>query len=177
MPQASSKQLIALIQSTGDRAAFNELFTRYDTNLRAFLRAKSGEENIDDIVQETYVKAFLNIDKFELRANYTTWLFKIAFNELLQSKRKISVFRRLKENVLLFMKPSDGLFDNTCLLIDAEQAIAELSTVQQQVFVYSELFGCSHAEISENLNLPLGSVKTYIKQARIALEQGNSEGD
>lgn len=177
MTQASNAQLLALIQSTGDRAAFNQLFSRYDTNLRAFLRAKSGENDIDDIVQETYVKAFLNINKFELRANYTTWLFKIAFNEFLQSKRKKNIFHRLRENILLFMKPNVESFDNTCLLIDAERAIAELSTVQQQVFVYSELFGYSHTEISEKLNLPLGSVKTYIKQAKLMLEQGNSEHD
>lgn len=177
MTKASIEQLIALIQSTGDRSAFNELFTRYDTNLRAFLRAKSGEDNIDDIVQETYVKAFLNIDKFERRSNYTTWLFKIAFNELLQSKRKKGIFQRLKDNIFLFMKPDKELFDNTCLLIDAERAIMELSTIQQQIFVYSELFGYSHTEISEKLNLPLGSVKTYIKQAKLALEQGNSRND
>ncbi len=177
MNQASNEQLIALIQCSGDSAAFNQLFNRYDANLRAFLRAKSGEDNLDDIIQETYLKAFLNINQFELRSNYTTWLFKIAFNELLQSKRKKTFFSRLKDSVFLLMKPNEALFDNTSLLIDAEKAIGELNSLQQQVFIYSELYGYSHGEISVKLNLPLGSVKTYIQQAKTNLEQGHFKND
>ena len=58
--------------------------------------------------------------------------------------------------------------------LDAENLLARLSDIQQQVFVYSEFYGYSHSEIADKLQLQLGSVKTYMKQARDALERSQT---
>ncbi|HEY9030059.1 MAG TPA: RNA polymerase sigma factor [Kangiella sp.] len=166
MKSASTEHLIVICQSTGDRNAFNELFTRHDQALKAFLYHRLDCQNIDDIVQETFVKAFLKIKQFDGKSKFSTWLYRIAFNEFLQLKRKASIFTRLKEK---WQSDSDRTLtsnDNSTVYIDAQREINRLSTIQQKVFIYAELYEHSHAEISELLDIPLGSVKTYLKQAR-----------
>jgi RNA polymerase sigma-70 factor (ECF subfamily) len=173
---ASVEQLVVIVQVSGDRAAFNELFSRFDDKLRAFLVFKSADQrhDIDDLVQETFVKAFLNIQHFQQQAQFSTWLLRIAVNEMLQAKRSGNIFARLKER--WFAADSAMLVhtDNTAAHLDAEKLIATLTTIQQQVFVYTEFYGYSQTEISDKLHIPLGSVKTYMMQARQTLDRNNT---
>jgi RNA polymerase sigma-70 factor, ECF subfamily len=176
LKQASVDQLVAIVQVSGDSAAFNELFSRYDNKLRAFLAFKSADQrhDIDDLVQETYVKAFLNIQHFQQQSQFATWLLRIAINEMLQSKRSGTIFARLKQR--WFSAESDALShtDNTAEHLDAATLISGLTMIQQQVFVYTEFYGYSQSEISQMLQIPLGSVKTYMKQARDTLDRTNT---
>ena len=176
LKQASVEQLVAIVQVSGDSAAFNELFGRYDSKLRAFLAFKSADQrqDIDDLVQETYVKAFLNIQQFSQQAQFATWLLRIAINELLQAKRSRNIFARLKERWLVGDPPVLSHTDNSDQHIDAATLIAELSTIQQQVFVYTEFYAYSQREIADKLQIPLGSVKTYMMQARNTLDRKNA---
>lgn len=176
LKQASVEQLVAIVQVSGDTAAFNELFSRYDSKLRAFLAFKSADQrqDIDDLVQETYVKAFLNIQHFEQQAQFSTWLLRIAINEMLQAKRSRNIFVRLKDRWLAAEPQALAHTDNTARHLDAATLIAELSDIQQQVFVYKEFYGYSQSEIAEKLHIPLGSVKTYMMQARNTLDRTNT---
>lgn len=173
LKQASVEQLVAIVQASADTAAFNELFSRYQQKLRAFLAFQSADSrfDVDDLMQETYVKAFLNIQQFEQKAQFSTWLLRIAFYEMLQSKRSQGIFRRLKDR--WFSGNAEPMIhtDSTDQHLDAEQLIAGLSDLQQQVFIYTEFYGYSQTEIADKLHIPLGSIKTYLKQARDALEK------
>ena len=171
MKSASTEHLIVICQTTGNRNAFDVLFERHDQALKSFLYNRLDCESIDDIVQETYIKAFLKIKQFDGKSKFSTWLYRIAFNEFLQSKRKTTIFSRLKEKWLhnnnqyeLTGKDSPGIY------IDAQREINRLSSIQQKVFVYAELYEYSHSEIAMLLEIPLGSVKTYLKQAREQLK-------
>ena len=99
LQQASVEQLVAIVQVAGDSAAFNELFGRFERKLRAFLLYKSSDSKfeVDDLMQETYVKAFLHIGQYQQQAEFSTWLLRIAINELLQAKRAQGIFARLKQ--------------------------------------------------------------------------------
>ncbi len=176
LKQASVEQLVAIVQVSGDTAAFNELFSRYDSKLRAFLAFKSASQrhDIDDLVQETYVKAFLNIQQFQQQAQFSTWLLRIAINEMLQAKRSGNIFSRFKDRWLAAEPDALSHTDNTVAQLDAATLIATLSTIQQQVFVYAEFYGYSQTEIADKLQIPLGSVKTYMMQARNTLDRSNA---
>ena len=125
------------------------------------------------MVQETYVKAFLNIRHFQQQSQFATWLLRIAINEMLQAKRSGNIFARLKQRWLVAEADSPSHRDNTAAHIDAESLIARLSTIQQQVFVYTEFYGYSQSEIADKLQIPLGSVKTYMMQARNTLNRND----
>ncbi len=175
LKQASVEQLVAIVQVSGDTTAFNELFSRYDNKLRGFLAFKSAEQrqDIDDLVQETYVKAFLNIQQFQQQAQFSTWLLRIAINEMLQAKRSGNIFAALKQRWFAAEPDELSHTDNTAAQLDAATLIATLSTIQQQVFVYAEFYGYSQTEIADKMQIPLGSVKTYMMQARNTLDRSN----
>lgn len=161
----TTAQLVALAQSTGDRGAFDRLFSLYDARLKAFLRARAGAGDADDLLQETYVKAFLKIGQFQGGSQFSTWLFRIAINEFLAAKRK----QRLVTKVKTFFFSSDEACAQEPApmesMIDLERSLRDLNTNQYDTYVLAKVFGYSHTEIAEQLNMPLGSVKSYISQA------------
>lgn len=164
------------MQACGDNTAFDELFGRFERKLRAFLLYKSSNSRfeVDDLMQETYVKAFLHIGQYQQQAEFSTWLLRIAINELLQAKRAQGIFARLKQRWFHSEPEAQSHTDVSAEQRDAAVLLACLSDVQQQVFVCAEFYGYSQSEIAEQLQLPLGSVKTYMKQARAALDRINS---
>ncbi|MFN6972230.1 MAG: RNA polymerase sigma factor, partial [Rheinheimera sp.] len=117
----------------------------------------------------------LNIQQFEHKAQFSTWLLRIAFFEMLQAKRTEGIFSRLKQRWFSGLTETMVHTDATEQQLDAEQLIAGLSALQQQVFVYTEFYGYSQTEIADKLQLPLGSVKTYLKQARDSLSEEQSK--
>jgi RNA polymerase sigma-70 factor (ECF subfamily) len=71
---------LAARAAAGSRAAFEELVTRYAPRLFLFLRARSeSAEDVEDLVQETFLRAFRKIDRYDPRWKFSTWLYTLAF--------------------------------------------------------------------------------------------------
>jgi RNA polymerase sigma-70 factor, ECF subfamily len=85
----------ALVAATqrGDKQAFEELFLRYERRVFAIARRiTSNREDAEDVVQDTFHKAFLHLDTFQERSRFSTWLTRIAINEaymLLRRRRRV----------------------------------------------------------------------------------------
>ncbi len=80
-----------LIEQTlaGDRAAFNELVTRYQDRLFASMLGVTGSsEEAEDVVQDAFVRAFVKLDSFQQSSQFFTWLYRIAFNTALSRHRR-----------------------------------------------------------------------------------------
>lgn len=164
MKELSDEQLVAIIQSSENHTAFDVLFRRHDVKLRSFLKRRMQDAMVDDVLQETYIKAFIKMNKFKSEAAFSTWLFSIAVNESKQFVRKAGIFEKLKES--LFRQPkSYKTISEIDVFIDFTKSAVVLSTVQYNVYVLSRVYGYSHREIAEHAELPLGTVKTHIQQA------------
>ncbi|MEO1080115.1 MAG: RNA polymerase sigma factor [Pseudomonadota bacterium] len=174
MSTLSDEQLVALAQATGDRDAFSELFARYQGKLRTYLLRRVGESFVDDVIQEAYLKAFINIGRFAGKSAFSTWLFSIAINEYRQQTRKAGIYRRL---TLFFSQSVVELSDDLPLdlAIDFEKLARLLSPLQYDVFVLSNIYGFSQREIAEQRGIPLGSVKSYLAQAKTLLKSQDTE--
>jgi len=174
MKQLSDEQLVAIIQSSADLTAFDVLFRRYHSKLKGFLKSRMQESVADDVIQETYIKAFTKISQFQLEAAFSTWLFSIAVNEYKQFVRKVGIFEKLKESLFRQPKPykTNAEID---VLIDFNKSAKALSRVQYDVYVMSRVYGYSHREITELTELPLGTVKTHILQAEKRIKVSDSE--
>ena len=74
--------LVSRAALSGDRNAFNRLVELYQSPIRRFFFNLTGgdEELSKDLAQETFIKAWLNIGSFRAAANFSTWLFRIAYN-------------------------------------------------------------------------------------------------
>jgi len=166
----SDAQLVVLVQSTGDAPAYSELVQRHQMSLYAFLYRYTDEKyQAEDLTQDAFIKAFDKIHLFTKKSSFKTWLFSIAYREFLQEKRKSSVFQKfinkIKRNTSqrYLMKVDDT--------IDLNQALKQLSDNQKAVLLLCDASGMSHTEAANTLDMPLGSLKTYIKQARMIMQK------
>ncbi len=166
----SDEQLVVLVQSTDDALAYSELVKRHQMSLYAFLYRYTDEKYLaEDLTQDTFIKAFDKIKLFTQKSSFKTWLFSIAYREFLQEKRKSNrfqnFFNKIKQNTTqrYLMKVDDS--------IDLNQALKQLSDNQKAVLLLCDASGLSHAEAAITLDMPLGSLKTYIKQARSIMQK------
>lgn len=164
----SDEQLVVLVQSTKDNAVFSELVKRHQMSLFAFMHRYTDEKFLaEDLTQDTFIKAFEKITQFNQKSTFKTWLFSIAYREFLQTKRKSNAFgkaiNRIKQNTSqrYLMKVDDN--------IDLKQALKQLSKKQKTAILLCDASGMSQKEAAYTLDIPLGSLKTYIKQARTIL--------
>ena len=171
---------------TGDREAFARLVDETSAHIyRVALQILGNEQDAEDVLQETYIKAFRALPKFEGRSSLTTWLYRIAVNEalMLVRKRKPQTISVEESTPFDAEGESEGMeiVDFCCLpegeLLSSEsrrfldQAVQNLPGNLRLVFVMRDLEGLSIQETSEALNISENNVKTRLLRARLRLRQ------
>ena len=183
LPQPETISLEAL--RVGDRAAFSQLVEAYSGKLyRLSLKMLQNPQDAEDVLQETFIKAFKHIRNFDGRSSISTWLYRIVTNEALM------LLRRKQPDMVSIEEPDqDGepeqeplqIVDWCCMpeqeMMSAEarsymdQAIEQLPTGLRAVFVLRDIEGLSTEETSEVLNLSEAAVKTRLSRARMRLRE------
>jgi RNA polymerase sigma-70 factor (ECF subfamily) len=170
----------------GDREAFARLVDETSQHIyRVALQILGNELDAEDVLQETYIKAFRALPEFEGRSSLTTWLYRIAVNEaLMQVRKRKPQTVSVEENTPFDADAeSDGMeIVDFCCLPEGEmlsnesrrfldQAIQNLPANLRVVFVMRDLEGLSIQETAEALNLSENNVKTRLLRARLRLRQ------
>ena len=152
----------------------------YNTAFRMTRNAQDAE----DLVQETYLKGFKYYDKFEEGTNLKAWLFKILKNTFINSYRKAQLqppqsdFADIEESfesqisedaVRQIRNPEDELLENV-LDEDVQRAVDELPQDYRMVVLLADLEGFSYKEISDILEIPVGTVMSRLYRGRRLLE-------
>jgi RNA polymerase sigma-70 factor (ECF subfamily) len=97
-PDAASDEELALEAKSGSRGSFEELMARYGRRLGAYLRAKiASSQDVEDIVQETFLKLFRNIDRYDPRWKFSTWAYTAAGRLAISHYRTQAKAKKLKE--------------------------------------------------------------------------------
>jgi RNA polymerase sigma-70 factor (ECF subfamily) len=161
----------------GDTAAFGRLVGLYQDRLyNSLLRVVGSAEDAGDIVQDAFVQAFVKLDTFRGSSLFYTWLYRIAFNLAMsraRRERKTASLDGMK--ALVGSEPVDGQPAPDANLEQREDiemlhaALAELSTEYRTILVLREIDGCRYEEIAEILDLPVGTVRSRLFRARMAL--------
>lgn len=121
-----------------------------------------SHEDADDVLQETLVKAWVNLDNFEGKSKFSTWLYRIAVNEA------IDFLRRVRNTVTLDSPEANGVaqqlmadeyFDGDEAQARLQQAIASLPDIQRGVFTMRYYDDMKYSEISIILGASEGSLK------------------
>jgi RNA polymerase sigma-70 factor, ECF subfamily len=168
-----------------DREEFTRLVDETSSHIyNLVLRILGNPQDAEDVLQDTYIKAFHALPEFEGRSSLKTWLYRIAVNEALMSVR-----RRKPESIPVEEPDLDEdaeskgmeIVDWCCLpegeLLSSEsrrfldQAVLHLTPGLRTVFVMRDLEGLSVQETSEALNVSESVVKTRLLRARLALRQ------
>jgi RNA polymerase sigma-70 factor (ECF subfamily) len=142
------------------------------------LRMTGDADDADDLVQETYLKAFRFFDKFEKGTNAKAWLFRILKNSYINEYRKVKkepnkVDYNDIENFYENIKSSDvksnhlveDVFNN---LLDDEisEAISSLPEDFKTVIILSDIEGFTYEEIADFVDCPIGTVRSRLHRAR-----------
>ena len=167
-------------QQLFEQAAMPYLDALYNTALRMTRNAQDAE----DLVQETYLKAYRHFDKFQPGTNLKAWLFKIMKNTFINDYRKRqlappesdfaefeeSFESELSEEATQQIKnPEQEALENV-LDEDVQRALDELPTDYRMVVLLADVEGFAYREIAEILDIPVGTVMSRLYRGRKKLE-------
>jgi RNA polymerase sigma-70 factor, ECF subfamily len=163
-------ELIARVVA-GDAAAERELYETYvDRIFRLTFRLAGDDELARDFTQATFIRAFEKIGSFRGESSLSTWLHSIgvsiALNGLRKSKRIKNREAPMEEGLTVGAMPVEAEPD---LKERMARAIDSLADKYRAVFVMHDVEGYTHDEISGTLNIPIGTSKSHLFQARTKL--------
>jgi len=144
------------------RKAFEAVVNQYGQQLYWQIRRMViSHEDADDILQETFVKAWMNISQFEGRAQLSTWLSRIAINQTLDFLRKQRLQTQSLEQVPYTAASikADTYFDGDQAQAALYEAIAQLPDVQRTVFNLRYFEEMPYSQISQILQTSEGALK------------------
>jgi RNA polymerase sigma-70 factor (ECF subfamily) len=171
--QRNDAEWVRLAQE-GDRAAFAHLVRRHEGGVHRFiLRMLGSHEEALELTQETFIKAWQSLPQWQPRAEFKTWIYRIASNAAMDTLRR----RRIVDIVPLeedYDAPAESAGPEAQLqsrqrLRALESALRALPPEQREVILLREVEGLSYAEIGAALDLQEGTVKSRLARAREAL--------
>lgn len=170
----------------GDSSAFGGLVARYqDRVFNACLRLCGNRNDAEEFAQEAFVKAYVSLDRFDGRASFYTWLFRIAVNLTISAHRKarpgpmVSMQARIADgdgqSLADRMEGNGEMPHDRCVSNEREVAVAKalaaLDEEQKSVIVLRDIEALGYTEIAEILGVPTGTVKSRLHRARLALRE------
>lgn len=170
----------------GDRDAFRVLVERHSRSIfRVVYRMTGNQQDTEEIIQETLLRAYKSLERFELRANFSTWLYRIAVNRTLDflNTRKAQMHKdayQIVENPdaeekQVQLPAADPGPDRLLLSAEMKRKIAGamglLTPAERVAFTMRHMEGRSIEEISQALNLKVNAAKNSVFRAVQKLRQ------
>lgn len=189
---AAREREASLISRTraGDTAAFAELVRTYQDRVYGLcFRMCRNRSDAEDLAQEAFVRAYNSLDKFDGRARFYTWLFRIAVNVSISERRR-SARRPMKlatdlagsggheggaDGTLGHQADDGASVEDRAMLNEQTQAVlaalADLDEEQRCIVTLRDMQSLGYDEIAEVMNIPIGTVKSRLHRARLALRR------
>jgi RNA polymerase sigma-70 factor (ECF subfamily) len=168
----------------GKQEAYRRLMTKYRQLIyNLIFRMIRNKEDVEDLTQEAFIKAFNSLDKFDKQFSFSTWLFKIATNNCIDylRKKKLNTFSIDKElgsedDDYQFEIPDNERTPDKNLMEGErkkilEEAIENLPSKYKSVILLRHRDEKDYEEIAKKLKLPLGTVKAHIFRGRELLNK------
>ena len=179
----SDKELVERAKA-GDQSAFERLVIDNQNKVYSLaLRLVNDREEAADLAQEAFVRAWQGLPAFQGESSFATWVYRLATNVCIDHLRRKKRREAVEPAVSLddadggWMEPADWEQDPHRQLERLERGralsrgLAALPDWQRRVLVLRELSGLSYQEIGEAMDLDLGTVKSRIARARLALRK------
>ena len=179
--QLTDQALVERVQQ-GDKKAFNLLVIRYQNKVAGLLTRYISPNDIPDVVQESFIKAYRSIDSFRGDSAFYTWLYRIAVNT---AKNYLTAQGRRPPNEDILAEDAES-YDVGTNLRDVDTPENEMLSNELKKIVFDtikglqealrtaitlrELEGLSYEEIAEIMDCPVGTVRSRIFRAREIIE-------
>jgi RNA polymerase sigma-70 factor (ECF subfamily) len=165
------EQLLLLRCQMGDKDAFAELIKRYERPLRYFInRLLDNSELTEDIFQDTWLTVISRIYSLKKIDSFPAWLYRIARNKVYQQLRKKKTVAELNENIVAENHAEDNEF--SCEdAAKIHKGLEKLPLEYREILMLRFLEQMSYEQISQVLNCKLGTVRSRLHYAKIALKK------
>ena len=158
----------------GNTAAFGDLVRKYQDRLFHSISHVLGSlHDAEDVLQETFVQAFLKLESFQRTAAFYTWIYRIAFNTAISLRRRKSARISIDQLHAIAGEephdpgpPPDGRLRQQERADQVQVALAALTEEHRTVLVLRDMDDCSYEEIAEILDLPVGTIRSRLHRAR-----------
>ena len=179
--------VVALAQE-GRELAYRELVRRYERPVFSLVyRMVRDRETAEDLAQDTFVKVLNNVERYRPEFKFSSWLFKIANNVAIDHLRKrqldtistdgsrhATTASEVEATSFDVVEPGQNALEQLTsheLGTAIERAVGRLRPMYRSCILLRHVEGRSYEEIAQTLDLPLGTVKTYIHRARHELRK------
>lgn len=181
-PEISVELIEKLRDPSTCREAFGIVIAKFTEPLYWQIRRMvENHEDANDILQETFIKAWNSIENFRGEAKLSTWLYKIAINEsltfLARERKRLNISIDDEESMLVNAIEADTNIDGDALALELRKAIAKLPEKQRLVFNMRYYDEMKYEQMAEILGTSVGALKTSYHLAVKKIEQHFSNLD
>lgn len=171
----------------GNREAFNKLVEKYQSQvINIAYSMLSDKEDAYDAAQEVFIRVYKNIDSFQEKSSFTTWLYRITSNicsDILRKRQRntnvVSISQIYDDSKDADLRDEGPQPEEVAEMTERQRAvrdaISELNSDYKAVITLCDIEGMSYDEISKVLGVPAGTVKSRINRARNSLRKILSE--
>ncbi len=172
----------------GNRNAFNELVLMYQDKVVSYAYGMlSNREDAYDAAQEIFIKIYKNISSFEGKAQFSTWLFRISSNVCKDILRKRQIqpvhasinssdFEYENKDIEDTRYTPEGALEKSERQRTVHKALSEIKKEYREIIIYCDIEENSYEETAKILDCPVGTVKSRLSRARIALKKQLDKG-
>jgi len=177
--ERNDEEIAALVQK-GDIESFRVLVERYEPKMTRYARRFffDGDEG-KDLVQEVFIKAYVNIRSFDVSRRFSPWIYRIAHNEFVNNIKKR---QKERENVSIFdfdvlvphliaKETADDGFNKTEVKRMLEQSLNKLNEKYKEPLVLYYFEDMDYREIADILHIPISTVGVRLQRGRAMLKK------
>ena len=184
--QAGTDETILLAQAReGDTQAFGELVRRYESKIfRLAQHITQNREDAEDVLQETFLKAYEHLEQFQGNSKFYTWVVRIAVNQALMKLRRRKTDRSVSldetidtgedtivREIAAWDESPEKRFSREEVGQILDSAVQSLEPPYRSVFALRDIEGFSTEETAESLGLSVPAVKSRLLRARLQLRE------
>jgi RNA polymerase sigma-70 factor (ECF subfamily) len=159
---------VTLAQS-GDGRAFERLYRRHVTRVHGLVRRMVPDADAEELTQDVFVRAWQKLGTFRGDAAFGTWLHRLAVNLMLERRAELGTRRTRYEDDDASLSVVTARRETPEVAMDMERAMARLPEGAREVFVLHDVEGYKHEEIAGMLSINIGTSKSQLHRARMAL--------
>ncbi len=161
----------ATLAATGDAHAFERLYRTHVARIHSLARRMLSEDEADEITQDVFVRAWQKLATVRGEAAFGTWLHRLAVNVILARRAELATRRQRYHDDDAPLELVSARHGGAEDAMDFEEALSRLPDGARQVFVLHDVEGYRHEEIAEMLGCVVGTSKSQLHRARMALRR------
>lgn len=168
----SDEEVVELVR-TKDKEMYSEIMKRYKEKLLRYASFLVADENLGaDIVQETFIKAYVNLNGFDRKKKFSSWIYRIVHNESMNAiskeKKKVPLFENLE------IESGEDLEDEAIkkeMINKTHNCLSKMPLIYKEPLSLFYLEERSYEEIGDILRIPIGTVGTRVNRGKILMKK------